>query len=422
LHNTPAQLLGEFGLLGFAIYLAFLGCLGYLALRLIKHLEPGKEKWLLWGVLISLAGYATSSLTDYQVENIPIAVVLVLNFAFIICIAQLNQLVPFVQMPRLSENLRRGLSLAIFAFIGISLVIWIPVNIANYAGVMAKRAFSADQIIKADNYWNAGSHFQNWDPVFNIIAGNHLIKLSEIVPPEDQKNLQEQAVNYFTKAIDAAPNDSILNFLLAAQFLETDPSQAEVYASRSVQLVPRLNYYSFHVLGMAYLAQGKVDKATSAFAIDAIAFPKSIGLANWQGPPLRELQHEVIAKAELLHDELLKKADLSSVDGQELYEQSLVFRWWNGLPLPDYNPELLRPVVRALILAQDSPAEALKIVDEAIAVNPDEVNRGLALLKLWLQPEILLNKKEAEKFGLTGEGIIEVREHLAQNQSPYNGP
>ena len=426
LHNTPAQFLGELGLLGFVVYVACLICLGVLAFKLARHLQERQDRWLLTGVIVSILGYLFSSLTDYQLENIPITTILVLNVVFIVCLAQQKQLPPKA-IDITSKNIRRSLSLVVFAVFGLSLSIWIPANLANYTGVMAKRVFLNDQVVKADQYWDTASRIQTWDPVFNIIAGNHLLKLSTLVDAEDQENLQTQAVKYFSRALDAAPNDSVLNFILATQVLEKDPAKAEIYASRSVQLLPRVDYYTYHVLGLAYLAQGKTDQATSAFALGIMNFPKSLGLTNWQEPPLAELKSAVIEKTAHLYDELLQNLDTTSPAGMELYEQNLVFRWWSNLPIPDYDSSKLYPLVQALLIAQESPEQAVNIVDQAIEAyqeDPDRVlignretpNRGLALLKLWLKPELLSQEEQAEQFGLPPEGMAEVREHILQHR------
>ncbi|NJO94049.1 MAG: hypothetical protein HC820_06240 [Hydrococcus sp. RM1_1_31] len=87
LHNTPMQILGELGLVGFAAFLFSIGCLLRLWWRLYRRLSKPNERYLLYGIGGSWLAYAVSSLTDYQLENISISSTLVVLIVLLIGLA-----------------------------------------------------------------------------------------------------------------------------------------------------------------------------------------------------------------------------------------------------------------------------------------------------------------------------------------------
>ncbi|NJL45441.1 MAG: O-antigen ligase family protein [Leptolyngbyaceae cyanobacterium SM2_3_12] len=88
LHNTPLQLAGELGLAGLGIYLAWVVLGGRLWIWLWRQPLTPLDRAFLGGIGGSLLAYGVSSLTDYQLENIPIAGTLVALVLLLLALAK----------------------------------------------------------------------------------------------------------------------------------------------------------------------------------------------------------------------------------------------------------------------------------------------------------------------------------------------
>jgi putative inorganic carbon (HCO3(-)) transporter len=98
LHNTPVQLAGELGLPGLVLYMAGLFLIGRLWWRLWRLPLTAEDRYLLGGIGGAFLAYGVSSLTDYQLENIPIAGTLLALVVLLISLADAYGL------PRVSQS------------------------------------------------------------------------------------------------------------------------------------------------------------------------------------------------------------------------------------------------------------------------------------------------------------------------------
>jgi putative inorganic carbon (HCO3(-)) transporter len=410
LHNTPAQLLGELGLLGIFALGVGAFCLGWLWFRLSRQPLDNADRWLLTGAGLSLVAYGVSSLTDYQLENIPIASLTGFNVLALISLAsryQLSSPLGLNLLPKLiAPKVRRIISLLVLFWIGVALWLWIPVNASAYLQSRAAHALTQENFAQADTQLDRASKVTPWDPIPSALAAHNLYQLSQGVGPEDEKILRKQAVDYYQRAVAAAPNDAWFHYNLANLLLSLDPPQAEIHAGKTVQLLPRENYNTYFVLGLAYLLQNKIPQAVDAFALETLANPQVMSMSAWEVPPLNALKENVTATSVDLYDQLPSQG--------RVYEQGLLVRWWQGVSLGNYKAEELRPIVQALFLAEQNPQAALAILNDEVA--SDRADTGELLLRAWLNPSDYL-ADYLQAADLSPAEVTAVSQTIQQNRS-----
>ncbi|MGP1373307.1 MAG: O-antigen ligase family protein [Almyronema sp.] len=384
LHNTPVQLAGELGLVGLSLYVGWLVALGGLWLRLVsKNLEP-RDRLLLYGVGGSFLAYGISSLTDYQLENIGIAATLVINVVLLASLAS-SYLQPLKQI---SRRLRRIVSLGSLAGLAVAFRLWAPMDVALALSNLGVQEASAADFVEANYRWTMAANLVPWDPTYGALAGQQLLPLQDLVEdPTDQETLQAATLDHFQAAFEAAPYDVWFNQNLAVlHFQQGDLDAAEYYLSRTAQLLPRNKNYTYYLLGQVYLAQGKLDQAVSAFALEGLTNPQSLTFANWEAAPLASIRPAVLEKFSAWSLALLGQVSPEASGYQPFYENAALVHWWFGLPFAPPSPQPhLRPLLQALLEIDQQPQQSLQILNQAIADNPEASE--LALLRAWLQPD-----------------------------------
>ncbi|NJN19933.1 MAG: O-antigen ligase family protein [Leptolyngbya sp. RL_3_1] len=413
LHNTPIHLLAELGIVGIGLYLAWGIWVGRLWWRLARQLPPGRDgrrpvpkdhRTLLMGISGSFCAYGVSSLTDYQLENIPIALTLITNLILMACLA--DTLAP---PPPLSALFRRCTSLATLALLALCLQVWLPFNFALALGQQAVIATDQRQDLPtAHRKWLKASQLIPWDPTYSALAAQQLVLIEQgISLPDDQAAIREGVIENLVAAYQAAPYDAWFNNNLAIRLLPEAADQAEVFAIRTVELLPRTQNYTYYILGLTYLAQQKTAAAITAFALEGLVTPRFSTLPIWQIEPLRSIYPDVVAQTLDLYDALLANLSPDQSPYPILYEQAQLLRWWHQRPpLPDLD--MGQPVIRALIQADQNPAAALALLNEAIAVEPQNI--GLQMLRAWIDPDTYLD--EVIALSNDGQETEALRAHL----------
>jgi putative inorganic carbon (HCO3(-)) transporter len=279
LHNTPIHLLAELGLVGIGLYLAWGIWVGRLWWHLAQQLSPGRHRTLLMGISGSFCAYGISSLTDYQLENIPISLTLITNLILMVSLA--DTLNPTSALPAL---FRRCASLATLALLALFLQVWLPFNFALALGQQAVIATDQRQDLPtAHRKWLKASQLIPWDPTYSALAAQQLVLIERGVSrPDNQAAIQEGVIENLIAAYQAAPYDAWFNNNLAIRLLPETPDQAEVFAARTVQLLPRTQNYTYYILGLTYLAQQKTAAAITAFALEGLVTPRFSTLPIWQ--------------------------------------------------------------------------------------------------------------------------------------------
>ncbi|MGD1906978.1 MAG: O-antigen ligase family protein [Leptolyngbyaceae cyanobacterium] len=417
LHNTPIHLLAELGIFGLGLYAAWGILVGRLGWRLFRHLSPEREgrgsvpkgdRVLLMGICGSFFAYGVSSLTDYQLENIPITLTLITNVVLMASLAEHLQ-----SPPSLSKLPRRIASLGVLALIALFLQVWLPFNVALALGQQAVIATNQEQDLPtAHRKLLKASQLTPWDPTYAALAAQQLVEIEKgFSNPEDQTAIRAGVIENLLDAYQAAPNDIWFNNNLALRLLPEQPEQAEIFAARTVILRPRTLNYTYYTLGLTYLAQEKTDAAITAFALEGLVSSRFTTLPIWQTEPLRSLHPAVVSQTLDLYDALIAHLQPEETLYGLAYEQAQLLRWWHQRP-PLPNLEIGKTVVRALIHVDQNPDKAIEILTDAIADLPNDV--GLQMLRAWIDPDTYL--EALIDLSNTDQEMVTLRAHLLENR------
>lgn len=399
LHNTPLQLAGELGLAGLGLYLAWLVLGGRLWWWLWQQPLTPPDRALLGGIGGSLLAYGVSSLTDYQLENIPIAGTLVALVVLLLALATTyGRPGPAVSLPR-----RRLASLGVWIWIGLLFYIWLPFTLTVSFAALADRAFYNQQLNLADTRWYKADRLSPWDPTAGAVASEALWKLYQMLgASETQDNVRSLLLDYAHQAQRAAPNDAWFNQNLAVFHQPLDPAQALPFAAQAVQLLPRNRNHGYWLLGELLLAQdahsgtttdggtspkinNQPDAAIAAFTLEALINPASLTYPLWQEEPFQAIYPAVVTSTLGEYDQLLAQLSPGDLGFSAVYEARVLLAWWTRQSLSNVRTDYLRPIVQALLLADTDPAAALTQVESALAAGQDTVE--LRLLAAWLDPQ-----------------------------------
>lgn len=388
LHNTPIQILGELGLLGFSAYLFLIGSLGYLWYRLDRQLTQTKDRYLLYGIGGGLLAYIVSSLTDYQLENIGISSTIVF---LIILLIGLADRVSLAQSNSISSQNRNWLSLASIVILVITIFIWLPVTRAMQLSATSEKIALTGDMAKAYEQSSQAADLVPWDPTYNMLAGFQALNLRQSVKePELFKELTEVVLGHFQKVVEAAPNDATFNQNLG--MLERDAKQvdrASFHFSKATQLLPRSPLKTYYLLGREYFQQNQRDKAITAFALQGLITPEFLTSKLWDTSSFSQLKEPVFQETIELLSQLLKQISPTDYNYNQIYEQLVLLKWWDEKPIDELDIDRLTPIAKALLASDKSPQFALEIINTNLKTYPN--SKPLLLLRAWLDPEKYLN-------------------------------
>ena len=430
LHNTPVQIFGELGLAGLAVfYLWFIGWLAYLWSRVYRKLtqfraprlrsstrrgsgstearrsRPLRDRCLLYGLGSGFLAYGVSSLTDYQLENISLSSVLIILIVFLIQLADSCQL---TEESWLNNYTRRWMSLGIITVLISSLLLWIPVTWAMKLTASAENKFRQGDIETGYTQLSSAANLVPWDVTYNLIAGFKTLKIRDNIQadkdPQLYKELTELSLQHFQQVVKAAPNDAPFNNMLGMLYRDMgDRDSAILHFRRAIQLQPRNGSYSYYLLGREYLLQNQADKAITALSLQGLIEPRFLMSDIWSESIFKQVQDPVFQETLNLFSSLLEQLPVDHSIYQSIYEKYILLCWWNKKPVDNLKEKLLRPIVRALILAESEPEVALEIIENQIkdSSNPDP----FLLLGSWLKPQQYLTNYLQTKSGVSLETI-----------------
>ncbi|MGA1409057.1 MAG: O-antigen ligase family protein [Prochlorotrichaceae cyanobacterium] len=400
LHNTPAQILGELGIFGLLAYGGFLLYFIWINLRLYRHWQTQEQRCLVLGISISILGYATSSLTDYQLENIGIVMLLIANLWLWVGLldeaANQGTIEPWNppsmpgQIILKSHQLRRWISVGLLVLLGTFSVIWFPINTASALSVKATRQAIVGDLVGADQGWNLAANIVPWDPIYAVMAGQRLLDVAKTIDnPEDKQAIEDQVIEYYRQAVKAAPNDALFQQNLAVVALNKFPEEARDHALRSVELQNRDTTYAYYALGLAYLRIGETQKAIEAFVLQALNLPKILTYTLDTDPRLADIKTEVLEQSLALLQSFLASIPAETPGYSFLQEQVTIVRWWHD----DLSPQELaaipeqpfRPLIKALMLIETQPEQAIDILNTDLEANPQSLQQ--LSLRAWIDPD-----------------------------------
>ncbi|MBD1876054.1 O-antigen ligase family protein [Nodosilinea sp. FACHB-131] len=380
LHSTPFQLLGEMGLVGLGLYLAWLVLIAALWFRLYRIVKARDNQWLLYGVGGSLLAYGVSSLTDYQLENIGLSMVLMAFLLLLLCLANQTALPP---PTLLGSAARRYLSLGLVAWLVITGYLWLKADLGFFFTHRALSRAEQGDIAGSLQQLSTAAAFVPWDPTYSALAGQNIYQLLPLVPPAEQDAVRRDVLADSYSAVAIAPNDAWFNYNMAVLLLPQNPVAAADYSCRAVQLLPRKSALSRYVLGQTYLAQGQTEAAITAFSLQGLAQPEFLTFPLWEQAPLTPIKQQVLDQALTYHESVLKDLSPEVPGYSTFYDQTALIRWWQRQPLTA-NRDSLRPITQALLATDQSLEAALAIVNQALQATPQD--QALLLLRAWLAP------------------------------------
>jgi O-antigen ligase len=405
LHNTPLHLLGELGIFGLSLYCSILFILFRLWSKLYRHLNDRDSRYLLYGLGISFLAYTISSLTDYQLENISISSTLVSIIALLVSLTDRNQI-------EIANNLnliyRRWISLIIVIVVVMQITIWFPISAGMYWSKYAHNDLIKGKVSQSYENLTKASKLVPYDPTYHLLAGLTLLNSrSNIKDLSLISKIKYLELSQFIAAWQKSPYDIWFNHNLGMLYRQSDPQQAEFYFSRTVQLLPRNEaYYAYYLLGSIYLKQGQIEKAISAFSLQGLINPEFLTSKIWLNEPLSNLHLTIVKKTILLLESLLQELPEPNSYYNEIYEKSSILKWWYQLPLEDLQLEKLRPIVKAILIAEQSPQQAITLVNQKLKQNSSDYS--FLLFRAWLQPEQYLQPY------LKSQGIITQKQQLLE--------
>jgi O-antigen ligase len=384
LHNMPLQILGELGLLGFTAYLFGLGCLVRLWWWVLRQVKEPLDRTLTYAVGASFLGYSVSSLTDYQLENLPIGGTLTLLTVMLIGLADrhIDSLIPPV-----AKQYRRVSSLLILGLMGLSLQFWVRLDLSLWLTNRALQSIDRDDFVQADQRFSTAAQLLPWDPTPSYLAAQVISQAAQVSKEDSQtqKVLEEVVVQHYETALQTAPYDFKLLNNLALSTLLLDIQKAETYAAQSLQLMPRTIGYRYYTLGLTYLSQGKQPAAITTFALEALANPNFVTMSLWDQPPLESLKPEFAAKTVSFYESVLDRLSPTSLFYNTFDEQTQLIRWWLGEPVTGVDFKRLRPIVAAVLNADTEPDRAMTFIETCLQADP--TNDACQVMQAWMQPD-----------------------------------
>ncbi len=411
LHNTPLHLLAELGIVGFGVYCWGAVCITRLWLRLRRALTDPAQRTLVTCLGIGAVGYSVSSFTDYQLENIPIALTLTVMLAALVKLQPKEDALPLLRQKR------RWLSLLLLLLMGLALQFWLRTSLSLWLTHQGLNALEQNELSRADDKFYTAAMVTPWDPTPSALGAQQLsnIALVEDIDEGSQADLIEETITLYKQALTVSPNDVWFNQNLAVlASLTNDVSTAQQAMTRVVQLDPRSQKYSYYLLGLTYLIEGQTDKAVSAFALELLINPDSILLESWQ-QQLSELSEPIFSELQQHYETLLASLEPTSRVYERVDEQLNVVRWWLGEPVASVSVN--RPLLKAIVASESNPEESLDYLDSCIGggenENPD--HSACQLLKAWLQPDEYLSEY-LEGTNLRAENQAEVRQNITSNR------
>ena len=432
LHSTPVQLWAEMGLWGIIPGLGAIALLIYLLLRRWLRQSPTNQteqtdQILLWGIYGGLLAYGTISLTDYQLDNICISGTLVIYLA---CLASMFRIENSESARRRKyvEDGRIHYSFTALAGLGIvlAMIIWlIPVHRAWQLSSQGFIALSQDDLGTFVERLSRGQQLAPWEPYYPYQLGWNLGNLGlQIGDAQKRQQLLKEGISWLQKGIVISPYWEFGRSNLAWLLLRDNPEAAMEEFARSVQLIPAKRGV-MQGLGLSLLAQGKVDLAIDAIALEGLRDPLLITSPIWRSPRLKSVYPQVTDRMAAKYTELLQQYSQPGAFNAYLHQCRGGLYWWKGdlaaarADLETYGTPLSKLMLE-LAEGKSLPEKLSKLPSSAeiLAIsawlNPSQ--RSELLQQAWIKATQTVLPPETEQDLLTGmKNSISFEQWLKQN-------
>ncbi|NEQ52122.1 MAG: hypothetical protein F6K11_18605 [Leptolyngbya sp. SIO3F4] len=382
LHNTPLQLIAELGIGGGGIYF---GTVLYL-IRLVRYLQRqsafARNRHWAWLLCTGFMGYGISSLSDYQLENIPITVTL------IALVAAATKLECVSSSFALSQGIRRWLSLLLLVVLLLAVQVWFRTDLAILSTQQGVEAISQGDIQRADNKFHIGAQVAPWDPTPSALRAQQLSNVAKTSDTDHQIILRQEAINLYRQALKVAPNDTWFNQNLAVLAWQTDDLvTARDAMSKVVQLSPRSQNHSYYLLGRILQSLGETEAAISALALECLINPQVFAFDSWQ-QELAPLKQAVFERSLEYYEIILEGLGAKHPLRHQVHEHIAMVKWWSNFGQAIDPTDVGRLSLKALVTLENSPGQAVKFLASCLEgkfSSPD--TQRCSLIRAWLQPD-----------------------------------
>ncbi|MEO0869754.1 MAG: O-antigen ligase family protein [Cyanobacteria bacterium J06642_11] len=384
MHNTPLQLLVELGVLGFFWYSTLHFCFIKLARYTVSSpsLSP-PERRLGLTLAIGLVGYGVSSLSDYQLENIPIATTLTILLASLI---KLGDAASDISDMTVSRRSRRWGSVLVLIVIALMVQFWLRSNLAVWMTQRGLTAIDRGNLIQSDDRFYTAAKLTPWDPTPSALQAQQLTEIARSVEGDDQAVVRREAIALYQQALQAAPNDIWFNHNLAVLAWQTgDTATAYRTMAKVVQLSPRSKNHSYYLLGLMAESLGDRDAAIDAWALECLINPQAILFTSWY-QELSPFRTAVFERTLQHYQTILAQLTPQNPLHSSIETHITMLRWWSGKDIV-MTPKRL--FLQALLLMETDAKQATGVLEQCIEEESADAS-ACGLLKAWLMPEDLV--------------------------------
>ena len=390
LHSTPAQLWGELGLWGILLPIAGAVLLGW-ALWQTRAAAPDESRLprsLRWSLIAGLWAYGVLSLTDYQLDVVAIAGVLIIFIA--VLLFDLRSVSPEITFRPAARRRRRSLVLVGLGLV-LALVLWlIPLH---RAWAISARGFGALQKADLPGFvadLQQAHQLAPGEPYYPFMLGWVLGDVSyQVEDPDIVSQLRRDAIAGFEQGNEISPFQEFGHSNLGWLLLPETPTAAIAQFAQSAELLPAKQGV-FYGLGYSLYLAGETDLAVEAIALEILRNPTLLTNLPLNDGALAELQPAVLARIEDLVRELLAAPEPEAIAGF-LHQIRGAGRWWDNDyvgALADWEQSNNTVSLALLAIAQDRPIEMNELPDSpgkfALQAWQDPANRRQWLETAWL--------------------------------------
>jgi O-antigen ligase len=331
LHDLPAQSWGELGAAGVAALLLLLTGVARLArdnwrLRGSPAVLPA-DRLRAQAAAVAFAGYAVMCLFDYQLD-VPwfAAMAAVLLVLLRVSSAEPVSTTGISTAPPTSARLAGGLLLA-----GLAILVW-PTAIDLRARQLFAGAADARQA-GDDAAFVAGAEqaaaMSPREPFYRTqlaaFFGEQYLRARNAA---DRDRARDRCCEELRRALAIDPDQDYCHFNLGWILLPQDPAEAEKHFRASARLSP---YRGGVYLGVGLSLLGRNDDAAAtAFALEWLNDPHTLGSPLWDGTPLSAQRARAAEALQRLAARWLDQDTLPEADRERIRYVAALADWWLG--------------------------------------------------------------------------------------------
>ncbi|MEM6252978.1 MAG: O-antigen ligase family protein [Cyanobacteria bacterium P01_D01_bin.156] len=405
-HNTPLQLVAEMGWLGALWYISLMVCLVRLICYLQTPCSSTLEQKIGLAAAMGLFGYSISSLSDYQLENIPIAVTLTV---LVVSLAKLSW-ADSAEL-QVSLHIRRWSSLLILMFLALIGQFWLRADLSLLMTHQGLASISQGNLIQSDNKFYTASSLTPWDPTPSALGAQQLTEIALTANDENREILRQEAIQLYQQALQTAPNDIWFNQNLAVLTWQTgDVATAQQAITKVVQLSPRSKNHSYYLLGLTAESLGDMNRAIDAWALECLINPQAFLFTSWY-EELADFREAVFARTLQHYQTVLSGLPSAHPLRHDLENHITTLRWWSG---QENNLSSERLLLQALFTIEKTPEQAAMLLEQCTTDVPKD-SSACDLVNAWLRPEKLDQYLDTSSLDSLEEDVLRV--HILEHRT-----